>query len=485
MKWTKFIHPLIKKLEQVADWSERHILFYILLFACTVFFIWFSFASDGSWGGADAIVHYRIARYSWIYPHLFLDLWGKPVFTILSSPLAQLGFNEMKLFNVLAAILTTVLSYRILQHFDVNAKVLIIPFLLFAPMYFILVPTTLTEPLFGLFLIAGAFFFLKKKHYLSAILIALLPFIRNEGFVVFPYFIIALYISGKYKAIPLLFSGYIVFGIIGALVSGDPAWLITHTPYFTSNRAFTYASGSFFHYINNLHEIWGPLLLYFSLTGLAILLIRLLWKRPSREISILILIVLPALTYLAAHSFVFWKGIGGAAGLFRIMTPIIPSAAIVSVYGISEIVKQKRIPMKAFLPLIILILSFKLFSVPFSKYPIPFPLGLKEEVISQATGWAEEKSLVNSRIYYYHPYVVHALSIDPFDERYAWERVPLNENLGEIMPEGSLIFWDSHFGPNEGQMPLKNLMLDSNLVFLRNFPEDTASGDFHVYLFRR
>ena len=44
-----------------------------------VFLIILAINTDGFYGGADNIQHFRLARGALKYPHLFLDLWGKPV----------------------------------------------------------------------------------------------------------------------------------------------------------------------------------------------------------------------------------------------------------------------------------------------------------------------------------------------------------------------------------------------------------------------
>ena len=70
----------------------------ILLFALLfIFFCIISFIPDATAGGGDDISHYNIARGAIKYPRLFLDLWGKPVFTFLSSPFAQFGLHGMQL----------------------------------------------------------------------------------------------------------------------------------------------------------------------------------------------------------------------------------------------------------------------------------------------------------------------------------------------------------------------------------------------------
>ncbi|MFM7106304.1 MAG: hypothetical protein ACKOW8_12350, partial [Flavobacteriales bacterium] len=59
------------------------------------------FLSEGFNGGADSITHYQMSRYSWQHHYLLMDQWGKPVFTILFSPIAQLGFDAVVIANIL------------------------------------------------------------------------------------------------------------------------------------------------------------------------------------------------------------------------------------------------------------------------------------------------------------------------------------------------------------------------------------------------
>ena len=52
-------------------------------------------------GGGDTYVHYEMSRYCWEYHHLLLNQWGKPVFTVLFSPIAQLGLKAVIWANML------------------------------------------------------------------------------------------------------------------------------------------------------------------------------------------------------------------------------------------------------------------------------------------------------------------------------------------------------------------------------------------------
>jgi hypothetical protein len=62
--------------------------FYVILFILFVFLLVLTIFSDGTYGGSDDYMHYSFARYAYIHPHLFLDLWAKPVYVALASPFA-------------------------------------------------------------------------------------------------------------------------------------------------------------------------------------------------------------------------------------------------------------------------------------------------------------------------------------------------------------------------------------------------------------
>ena len=82
----------------------------LLIAALLIALQWLSTGIDGE---TDSITHYQIARYAFKYPHFFLDTWGKPLFTILSSPLAQFGYSGAVLFNLICGLLSAWLAYLI------------------------------------------------------------------------------------------------------------------------------------------------------------------------------------------------------------------------------------------------------------------------------------------------------------------------------------------------------------------------------------
>ena len=186
-------------------------LHWFLLFSVLVLLVILSLLSEGFYGGADNISHYFIARYSFKYPHLFLEPWGRPVFTIMASPFCQFGFQGLKLFNVLLGCLTAFLAYLTAKKLNIDRSWLAIIFVIFTPMYFLMTLTGLTEIQFGFILMLAVYLFFDEKYIASAIIISFLPLSRSEGYALIPIFFIALILKRKYLALPFLISGLLLF----------------------------------------------------------------------------------------------------------------------------------------------------------------------------------------------------------------------------------------------------------------------------------
>ena len=82
-----------------------------LLVASFSYLLFAAFQSEGSYGGADSFMHYYFAKYAFEQPHLLLDHWGKPLFTLMSAPFAQLGFIGIRVFNILCGLSAAWLAF--------------------------------------------------------------------------------------------------------------------------------------------------------------------------------------------------------------------------------------------------------------------------------------------------------------------------------------------------------------------------------------
>ncbi|MCB0786930.1 MAG: hypothetical protein KDC02_22320, partial [Flavobacteriales bacterium] len=139
---------------------------------------------EGTGGSGDSEQHFLIARWAPVHPELYLDHWGKPLFTLLASPFAQLGFAGMKAFNALCMLGTLLMTMRLARRWELPHPVLAGLFLLACPGVWELTFSGLTEPLFALGLVTVVVLAEEDRWRPAALVAGLLPFVRSEGLLV-------------------------------------------------------------------------------------------------------------------------------------------------------------------------------------------------------------------------------------------------------------------------------------------------------------
>ncbi len=450
---------------------KKYSILILFVFLFIVFFI-LSFLSKGTYGGGDDFEHYSFARWAFVHPYLFLDHWAKPLFTILASPFAQFGYMGIKTFNILTGLATAWLTFFICKDLKIKYSWLVIFFVCFAPVYLSMLMTGMTEILFGFTLILAVFFAFRNKLILSAVVLSLLPFVRNEGIVVIPFFLIYFIINRKYIAIPFIVSGFIFFSLIGYVYYHDLFWVITKMPYTGAKEL--YGSGPLLHFVNETKSIFGIPLTVLFLSGLLIIPLRLLKPDKSnkkninyKSIQILLLVVLPLFSYYVTHSILWWKGWGGSFGLIRVIAGVVPLFAIIAMDvlgGLLDIIAANWL--KAF---IIIVILYLIISTPFKVYQIPVPEDEGQTVLREAAAWVHNNGYDKNRIYYYDPYFCFALHADPFDQTKTMEQKPRGEVPSKDLTPGNVIVWDTRFGDFQGEMPLERFMNDSFLRLIKVF----------------
>ena len=136
---------------------------------------------DNTYDNGDSITHYAISRYSWQHMYLLFDNWGKPVFTILSSPFSQFGWKGMTFFNSLTGVITTCLVAQIIDKLKWNISPYCALLLFFIPNFPLALNSGLTEPLYALVLTLTIYLIVIERYAWVAIAISFLPFVRSEG----------------------------------------------------------------------------------------------------------------------------------------------------------------------------------------------------------------------------------------------------------------------------------------------------------------
>jgi len=446
----------------------------IILFVCLIYLFSISLISVGLYGDTDSITHYQIARYAFKYPWLLVHHWGKPLFTILSAPFAQFGLQGSIFFNIFCGLLSAWQIYRIAKELNFRYALAVIPFSLFAPVYMITLFTSLTEILFCLVLVAGIYYFLKQKSILSAIIISFIPYARTEGIMFLVIFLLAFILVKKFKAIPFLFTGYIIYSLVGYLHYKDLFWFFTTMPYGEKGSAI-YGSGRFWYYIVQFHTLMGWPLLILAVLGVIYLIIRIYKDKKSKFstpwVTQNFLIMGSFFLFILVHSFLWWQGMLGVLGSKRFMACIMPLGGFLAIMGLNFILMGKNKPgwIKPF------IISFILGSVLISPYifnDIPAPL-VKENLVMKKTAEALKiKGFKEDKIIYSDPKLPFFMNANPFALNGMRTSLPDPSKPTLGLAEGQVVVWDTHFSEFEERLLLTELLDNPNFQVIDGFVPD-------------
>jgi len=433
----------------------------VILVAAFILLVILSLFSDGYYGGADNITHYLISHYAFKYPYLFLNAWGRPLFTILSAPFAQSGLLGIKVMNILLGLLTAYYAFRIARMLKLEPAFLALVFVCFTPLYFLMMPTALTEILFSFVLMAAVFLFLRGNFIASAVMISFLPFARTEGYLLLPLFLLALVWARQYRAIPFLAAGIVVFSIAGSFYYNDIFWLFNLFPYpVTYQHPIYHETGSLWHFLQLRESILGlPLVILFISGIIGLVRNSFSGDKTLRNKAHLIVILAagPFLLYLALHSVLYWQAMGGSMGLGRVMAAVMPMAALIALYGytaLREVLWKNSYFQRVFMLVIVALVLI----TPFRNNVFPFPLTPEERTIREATQWIRTSAHANRLVFYTDNNVPYYLGLDPYRKSPASCYLFGDARFLDTIPAGSLLVWDAHFGANESKVPLDSLL---------------------------
>lgn len=407
-----------------------------LLFGLTICFF------DGTGDTGDSVLHYLFAKYAPTHPALFFDHWAKPVYVLLASPFAQFGFAGIKVFNCLVVLFTIHFTYLSVKLLGLKNAALSILLMGFAPLYYILTFSGLTEPLFALFLALVIYLSLRNKLVSACLVLSFLPLVRSEGLILIGVFVCFLLIRKKLRLIPFLFVGSVVYSLAGYPVHHDLFWVFTKIPY--AKLSSTYGSGSLFHYVNQLLYVVGiPIYILFCI-GLVVVFVQLF--RKKFELGNFTLIVLSFGGFFVAHTLFWYLGIFNSMGLNRVLLCVMPCIGIIALMGLnnlSTLFPFYRIGFYLQLLFLIYILVFPFTPNPASidwKYDMQLS---SEQVMIQKVGKSIAKIKGNRYpILCTHPYLSEALNLDHFDSS---KRLNLNHENFKLLRKGSLIVWENWF----------------------------------------
>lgn len=464
---------------------EKHLL-YLFFAVLALLQIYFLLYNEKTYGGADNVTHFQIARYAFEYPQLFLDLWGKPVYSTLLAPFTLGGYKFAQVFNLLIALITLLFVFKLSRVLYPSGALFTVILTAFAPVYFLLMLSCLTETLFSLVLILAVYFFAKNKFIVSAIILSFIPFVRSEGYILFPIFALAFLFKRSWFSIIFLATGTIFYSVIGYFVFGDFLWIANRFPYQIDNSI--YGSGELFHFVKNSNFIFGVPFLVFIVLGLFYWGWEVFRKfRLKEENTLLFLLIAGSwLAYFAAHSFVWWQG-KSSLGLIRVIGGVIPLAGLTATKGIQfffETIKNRRIVYS----LLTLFAIFQIYLLTVQTH-LPYKADPVDKLIDKASEYIKQ-NYPDTKIYYFNPEFVFHLGLDPYDPAKSVWGIGDRLQPSNTMDFGDILIWDAHFGPNEGRISYETVQNDPFLQKIKVFlPEEkiTVLGgyEYEIHIYRK
>lgn len=462
--------------------NKQSILFTSIV--CSIIFLvlaYIALSNDFTGDSGDSLTHYLYSHYSFKHPELFLNHWAKPLFVLFSSPFSQLGFKGIEIFNCLMVGLSCFFTILTAQKLKLKFWYMIIVIMFFSPLYFRLIFSGLTEYMFGLALIISVYLSICKKYIPAIILASFLPFIRSEGLIIDGVFFCYLLFSRKYKLIPLLFSGHLIYCIIGDFYYHDFWWVFTKIPY--TNQKSNHGHGGIFdfvHILNYVIEKPNFILLVLGFVGCSVFFIRRkLTIRDSLKrnygLEEVILIYGGFAIFFLAHSVFWWKGLFNSGGFLmpRVINAVIPLIALIGLSGLNLITSAIKKPL--FTNIVVGFIAIVVGIYPFKSKPQGlvydknlFVLPENDLVKNQVVPYIKNTfpDYKKYKLYYSQPYLSIQLSNDIFDTSCFGKL--MNVQIDKL-PTKTLIIWDDWLSPNEDGVSLEALTLDKKFAMLRSF----------------
>ncbi len=282
----------------------------------------------------DGGTHFLYARSAWKYPWYLVDVWGRPLFTLLYSVPAILGgYPTAKLLTVVIAAATAWQTWRLAITYELTRPALVIPFLWLQPSFLLLSGDTMTEPLFALLLVCALRLQYAGRRAPAALLISATTLARPEGFFLCgawalwvllqrrdpgPYVMIE-----KFLVIVLLAVGPLAWWLAAMLITNDPLFIAHNWPPNWSPTVATYGHGSLSNYIARGREIVGPLFIYPFIIGVVVAAMR-----PRLRAALAI-----TTGFFILHSILWATGRFGSAGYPRYFVCVSPAIALITLLG--------------------------------------------------------------------------------------------------------------------------------------------------------
>ncbi len=451
--------------------KNTYLLRYGSLLFAVVYLVSIVFLNEVPADDGDGLQHYYISKHAFSDPSYFLNHWGKPLFILFSSAFAQFGFIPYLLFNVLVFVATILFAFSIFKQHNISKYAyFFVPLLfLYVSDYLHGIVSGMTEIFFGFLLVILLWCSQKDRWQLFAIIASFTPYARSEGMFVVIGSVLLLLLLKKWKAIPLLFVGTLVYMLIGKLLLNQIFWFFENDPY---PAISPYGSGPWYEYIASYKHhlsVFGLLLIPFLLRKL-FLLFR---DKKSQQLLIYLFFICIYLGIIAVHSYLWSNGLKGALGLSRLATLGLVPFFVLLFLSFYDFMQGKKHYLGIAIGFIFLVfMGIKLF-----KYDYPIKKNKFQALIKASVDYTNKHAKKN--VYYLHPLIPFFNDASIFETKngfYQTFSILTKENVLRLKP-GDLIIRDSKLGPVEQGMSFDELKKYTFIIPVKHFYENTSDQE--------
>jgi len=382
----------------------------------------------------DEVGQFLYSKASWEYPQYLLNLWGRPLRTLMYLIPSRFGFNFARLFSILLASFTVLISTKLARNLDVKRLYLIPVLLWFQPWYLDLSYTVIPQVLFSLLLISAVYFISKQKFTYSSILIGLLPLTRHEGMALLGVWTLYLLIKRKWKMIVISISAILIFNLFNLLVFHEFAFSI----YLNPKPTTLYGSGTWFHFISPLVKNVGYPILLLSIIGV----IPIIRNNKTGLLGFYLL-------YFLVHTIIYKFGFFASGGYYFFLLPLAPAFCVLSAIGLEEISTTVELIVKDSISRSITINSILIFTLGAVVFlgiqTKPRPLDIEGSALKQAYEWIQHSGIEYPELIATHIWFYYFSNLPLYPELDLSNPPP-----PESLAPGSLVVWDWHYSNRWG-----------------------------------
>jgi hypothetical protein len=284
----------------------------------------------------DECAHFLFSRFALQTYQTTAQIWHRPLPRWLFALPAQFGHTATMFFALALYLCLLVITYRIAVLKGIKHAEWIVLLTGLQPVLFNVSYSCLTEMPTAFVIALSYLFYLKSKHGWS-LAIASMAFLSRSEMYAFAVLMFLIYLHRReWKILPLVLVGPLLWIGAATIINGDITALFRDWINFSKIGKFV-PGVSVAHYMINLYATFGIVQLIFFIAGIAFIAKA---KRNKEFFIPYATLGMAIVIYTLTGADVFhWTG---SIGELRYMAVVGPFFAIVSVYGLSEILERLK-----------------------------------------------------------------------------------------------------------------------------------------------